>query len=40
MVGQGTGGECLTRAKQKGAGILAVRLARGLSFSHVADLQD
>lgn len=38
MVEQGTEGECLTRAAQKGAGILAVSLARGLNFSDVADL--
>lgn len=37
---QGTGGQCLTIAAQKGTGILAVSLGRGLDFSDTADLQD
>lgn len=40
MVEQGTGRECLTRAAQKGAGILAFSPARGLNFSDVAGLHD
>ena len=33
-------GECLTMAEQKGTGVLAVSLARGLNFPDAADLQD